>query len=389
MQKKKLAIFINTLKRAGAEKIVAFLLNQLHSEFELHLLMFNTTEIEFSIPSSIIIRQIGKPKIADPRPIDILKMPFQAAIVKKYLRDNNIPVLLSFLNRPNFISGIVKMLGWKGKSIISERTMTSTYYTNKTWGGKVGRLLVNRLYKKADLIITNSRLCEEDLKETFQLKNDIITIYNPVNLKEAARENAPVTEEMGRRNGEFVFCSIGRYSYHKNQELLLQAFSKLANAHCRLVFIGKEIPVRLSPQLTQLNLQEQVTLIGLQHNIFPYLHAADAFILSSRLEGFPNVIIEALACSLPVIATDCKSGPREILAPGTSYPGHMAQMETGEYGILVENENVAMLAAAMKRIIDDKELYQIYKNKAFNRVKEYDMNVIIKSFETTIGGFYW
>ncbi len=384
MEKKRLAIFINSITRAGAEKVVAFLLNELYNDYEIHLLLFNANEIEFPIPATIKIVQIGRPSSSNVGPFEILKLPWYALKVKRYLKKNNIPLILSFLNRPNFIVGIMKGMGWKGKGIISERTMTSSYFTTKTLGGRLGRFLVSYLYNKADLVITNTKLNELDLKETFHLKNKIRSIYNPVNCREAMIPGENIAEEIKKEKGQFIFCHIGRHNYYKNQELLLKALSKLGDYNCKLMMIGKDVPQKLTPLIDTYQLHNKVILCGVQQNVFPYLHAADAFVLCSIMEGFPNVVLEALACSVPVISTDCKSGPREILAPNTSYPEKLKEVELAEFGMLVQSNDADMLADAMKKIMEDNALRENYAKKSAKRAMDFDMEPIIRQFKSAL-----
>ncbi len=388
MQKRKLAIFINTLKRGGAEKTVAFLLNQLKEDFDLHVLMFNAKGIEFDIPKSVHIKQIGKPNGKEATLWDLVKMPFQAIYIKKYLIKNEIPVLLSFLNRPNFVSSIIKMLRWKGNVIISERTMTSAYYSNKTFGGKFGRFLVSKLYKHANLVITNSKFCEQDLRETFKLPNKIITINNPINIEEAQKLMLEPQHLITKKDDEFLFCNIGTYSPVKKQQMLIEAFANLNLPQSRLVIIGKDVPEKLMSAVEKFNIKNQVTLLGLQDNIYPFLKLCDCFVLSSEMEGFPNVILEALACGKPVISTDCKWGPREILAPDTDYEKETKAIEVADYGMLVSQTSKEELTKAMAEMISNNNLREKYKEKSHLGLKEFTIEKIIRHLNDTINKFY-
>ena len=179
---KKIAIIINSLATGGAEKTVALLINELCGEFDIHLLMFNTTNIELSLPVSVKVFQIGKPSSADAGPAEAFRLPMKALQIKKYLAKNNIPLVFSFLNRPNFIAGYLKLFGYKGKTIINERSNTSYYFSTKTIGGRFGRFLVRRLYARADLVITNSSFGNTDLHATVDLNNNLLTLTNGNNI---------------------------------------------------------------------------------------------------------------------------------------------------------------------------------------------------------------
>jgi N-acetylgalactosamine-N,N'-diacetylbacillosaminyl-diphospho-undecaprenol 4-alpha-N-acetylgalactosaminyltransferase len=386
MKKKKLAIFVNSLARGGAEKVVFLLAKELQDEFDIHLLVFNTEVISFDLPPGIKVVQAGSPGNTG-KTAGLLNIFKYARKVKKYLQDKEIPVMLSFLSRPNFTAGVVKMLGWKGSTIISERTMTSIYYSSKTLSGRIGRFLVKHLYRRANLIITNSKLNEQDLKTSFGLKNSIITIYNPIDTAEIELARRGLTIAEKKPGDDFVFCNVGRYDYYKNQSLLLRAFAGVTGK-VRLVIVGKDVPEKLAPLCAALKLQDKVQLVDVQHNVFPYLLSADAFVLSSVMEGFPNVLLEALSCSLPVISTDCRSGPREILAPGTAYPAALSRVEEAAFGLLVQNDDATMLTAAMQQMAADPQLCKKYKDRAFERAGNFDIAIIVKAFRDTINGFY-
>lgn len=386
MKKKKLAIFVNSMGRGGAEKVVSLLTRLLCHDFDIHLLVFDKKAIEFELPPTIKIVQIGR--YSNPlRAALLFNIFLYAPLVKRYLQTHDIPVLLSFLSRPALTSGVVKWLGWQGSWVICERTMTSAYYFSGSLADRTVRFLVKRLYKKADLIITNAQLNQHDLRASFGLHNPITTIYNPVDLAEATAQQ-PTARQPKTAGAPFVFCNVGRCDYYKNQTLLLRAFAQMRNRHCRLQIVGKEVPQRLAGLCGQLGLTDRVELIDLQLDIYPYLWAADAFVLSSIIEGFPNVLLEALACSLPIVSTDCKSGPREILAPGTQYPTRLTEVEEAAFGLLCANNDAAMLAAAMDKLVDNPALAQHYAQKALPRARQFDLDTFKRAFQESLAPFY-
>ena len=129
---------------------------------------------------------------------------------------------------------------------------------------------------------------------------------------------------------------VGRFSAQKRHDLLLDAFARIGGAH-RLVLLAEDVPA-LRAMIGARGLAGRVEVAGFQHNPFPWIAAADLLVLCSDHEGLPNVLIEALALGVPVVSTDCPSGPREILAKDLP-------------GSLVPAGDAAALAAAMARAL--------------------------------------
>jgi N-acetylgalactosamine-N,N'-diacetylbacillosaminyl-diphospho-undecaprenol 4-alpha-N-acetylgalactosaminyltransferase len=304
----------------------------------------------------------------------LLKLPFLALKYKKLLKEKNIDISLSFMNRPNYVNVLAKLLGSKSKTIISERAMPSLQHKNGLQGF-INRFLIRNLYKKADLVISNSIGNQKDLKETFKVKAKII--YNVLDFNCEKREKFK----------KFTFINVGRLDEGKNHKLLIKAFKK-AGIEADLLIIG-DGPLRgeLENLVNNLNLEEKVKFLGKRNNVNYMLAKSHCFVFSSNYEGFPNVLLEALACNLPVISTDCLSGPREILAPNTEYK-NIKDIEIAEYGILVPVNNEEKLAKAMKLIYEDNELRYNFRNKAKNRAKEFEVKRIIKEWEKIIKKSY-
>ena len=180
--------------------------------------------------------------------------------------------------------------------------------------------LIKRFYPWADGIVAVSRGAADDLVRAAGLAPDRIeVVHNPIvtpELREMAA--APLDHPWFRPGQAPVVLSVGRFSPQKDFGTLIRAFSRvLRECRARLLILG-DGPERagLEALVADLNLGGAVELPGWVQNPYPYMVRADAYVLSSRWEGLPSVLIEALYCSVPVIATDCPSGPREILDGG-------------------------------------------------------------------------
>jgi N-acetylgalactosamine-N,N'-diacetylbacillosaminyl-diphospho-undecaprenol 4-alpha-N-acetylgalactosaminyltransferase len=336
--------------------------------------------IFYEIPENVEVIFLEKSNPFESGIKKLLKLPFLALKYKKLLKQKNIEVSISFMNRPNYINVLAKLFGSNVKTIISERIAPSQEYKTKSFKDKISRFLIKKLYKKSDIIIANSYGIKFDLIKKFQLDN-IEVVYNSIDLQKI---NELRNEKMKINLDKFSFINIGRLELQKNHLLLIKAFSKL-KIDANLYIIGEGyLRKTLEMEIEKLNLKNRVLLFGRQKNPYKYLNKADCFVFSSNYEGFPNVLLEALTCELPVISTDCLSGPREILAPNTEYK-NIKDIEIAKYGILVPVNNAEKLAKAMKLIYEDNELRYNFINKAKNRAKEFEVKRIIKEWEKIIG----
>ena len=365
----------------GAERTAAALLNDLKNDFEIHLVLL-TNIVEYSIPQEQIIFYFNQ-SVTENIFIKFLKLPWYAYRYKRYCKKNNIEKSLSFLTRSHYINSLSKIFGSRCTVILSEQAHVSTYLKSLgKFNEIISRFLTKKLYSKADLIITNASLIKTDLQREFKINTRYEIIHNPVNLKNIQQlEREEVTSYLF---DTFTFINIGAFRPQKNHSLLIDAFNKIKHLNCRLLLLGKEGKNELQThqKVKQLNLESKIIFAGFDANPFKYLSKAGCFVLSSDFEGFPNVVQEALACNLPVISTDCKCGPREILAPNTNPEFNVTnEIEIAEYGILVPVKNVDLLAKAMRLMYSDTVLLNSYKEKAGERVKNFDAVKIVDQFK--------
>ena len=377
MVKKKIAIFIVSLYGGGAERVVSILLKQLATDFTIHLIILDTT-VEYEIPDGQTIFLLDKGTSKN-KFLNILKIPLLALRYKKYLKKNNIETSLSLLPRPNFINCFTKIWGYKGKIIISERQYTAHYYLKQTFSGITGRVLVKWLYPKAALIVCNAALIATGLKTIFKIKTNYKIINNPVDIA-AIHLTHP-----DKITQPFTFASMGRLSEEKNYALLIKAAALLGNMDFIIKLTGKgPLYDNLQNEITKHNLQHKVFILPYTNNPFSFLKSAQCFVLSSNSEGFPNALIEAMACGLPVISTDCKSGPREILAPGTDLISETEENLFCKYGILIPLNNPQAMADAMKTIMTDTTMQAYYSTASTERVQDYGVEKIMNEFKAIL-----
>ncbi len=138
-------------------------------------------------------------------------------------------------------------------------------------------------------------------------------------------------------------------------------------------------------------------LLGFKSNPYKYINKSSIFILPSLSEGFPNALAESMACGIPVISSDCKSGPREILAPETDIEFQCTKIEYAQHGILIPvcdgnhyNHNDPLtkeediMADAIIELLNNNELYERYSDEAIKRVKDFEISTVIKKWQDII-----
>ena len=189
-----------------------------------------------------------------------------------------------------------------------------------------------------------------------------------------------------------VIINVGRLNEQKGQKYLIYAVKKLKLENrlkdIKLVIVGdgpyRELLLKI---IKKEKLENDVYLLGKKINPYKYMYNSYLFILTSLWEGFPNVILEAMACGLPVISSDCKSGPKEILSKKSI---DVKDIVLADYGILIPTLNnneksfIDLIKKAIALLIENKELYVKYKKKVSLRVKKFKIENIIKDWRSII-----
>lgn len=354
----------------GAERIVSYLLNEGHDKFEFHLILLRR-EIAYEIPGEDRVKIFELEGINGSKFSTLIKMKQLSKKLRNYLEENNIDTVLSLLNRSNLIACRVKKSGWKGKLIISERADTIAYYKTIRFGWYMIRQ-VRKYYPYADNVTVISKGIARSLA-LLGIHNSQV-IYNPI--------FSLSTDESIVEDRPFTFINIARLEPQKNQALLLKAFAIVPDKNCRLFILGIGFLEDMLKKLAaELSITERVIFKGFQKDINSYLVQSDCFVFSSDYEGLGNVIIEALQAGLPVISTDCPSGPREILSPESDAAASIKNgIECSAYGILTPVGNADYLAEAMKQMMNDELLRNKYKELAKPRSRDFDLKTTTKKY---------
>ena len=228
-------------------------------------------------------------------------------------------------------------------------------------------------YKSANQVIALSHGVKEDLIVRFNMdESKIKVIYNPVDflfIKRQMMDNKYLSQRLKKeRRGVIRLIAVGRLSKQKGFDLLIHSIALLNDDNIHLSIFGEgEERHNLESLIVQKKLVGKVFLEGYTKNPYVNMQASDIFILSSRWEGFGHVIVESMACGLPVIAFDCKSGPSEIIKNGVN-------------GILCQAESTLCLADEINKLSYNENKRSNIRNSALNEIMKYDAEVISSEY---------
>jgi len=360
-----------TMGSGGAEKVISLFLPKLINDYNVTLVLFYDIfhfQIPDDLPKEILIK--GK-KLSTFQKIFLFPTAFFRYL--NFIKRNKIEVSISFLTRPNFVNGLLKIIMKdRIKVIMSERNYPSIEYHSSRARYYLYKFLIPILYSKADYLFSNSEWINKDLKENFRVSSPFKVIYNPVILPEKRIKELSSYEVV-------KFINVGRVIATKNQELIIDAFAGVSTDY-RMIFLGEgDLMDYLKNKMEKLNVAKRIEFVGKVKNVNDYLCDSDCFILSSNSEGFPNAIVEAMAIGLPVISTNCLSGPLEILNNNEEVNINEGDFFIANYGILINVGDREGLRKAINYVTTNKTFLNEYSSKSLERVKEYSLdNIYIK-----------
>lgn len=296
-----------------------------------------------------------------------------------YLRRVKPTTLLSTLNHANIIAVLAKMLS--GVTVRLVLGQANTLSLNSGGKSKLGKKLIHFLvkifYPKADSIVAVSTGVAEDLITSFNIKRDKVkVIYDPI-VTEALYQKAEASiEHPWFKDSDIpVILAVGRLTKVKGFDTLIEAFRLLKQkTPARLLILGEgDCRQELEQLVIKYGLSDDVSMPGFLDNPFPYMKQAQAFVLSSISEGLPNAMIQAMALGAPIIATDCKSGPFEIL-------------EGGRWGHLVPVGDYVAMSSSILSTLEKKPLFEHDELSKICQLKYSSRSVIDIYFSHLIEG---
>jgi len=361
-----LLIILPSLQFGGIERTTYNLIKNLKS-FRVSLLLHRNLEPFFADLECNIYR-LDDFKAARPT-LSIQNLYRYAIAIKR----------VSSIEKPDIIFGIMQfapiyaafakdIFFLRSRLVISYRGVVSEYLRLLPHK-RMLRFLIRYSIKRAVTVIVPSYGVREDLIENFGASpNRIRVIYNGIDLK-FVRQEAQESIDL-EKDRPWIITSARLDTLQKDFLTLFKAFRIVRdNIKARLLIVGDGPDrERVTLWAEEMSLREDVLFLGFQKNPFKYLAKADVFVLSSFVEGFGNVIIEAMTLGVPVISTDCPSGPGEIIEHGTN-------------GFLVRVGDYKTMAGFMLEILDNNELRGRFARNGLRRVTDFSAQKMASEYE--------
>lgn len=385
--KKKIMLIVPMLHQGGFERICAFTAKLLNDSYEVYLVIFSSQDMIYDVSGINLIDlnlgavegKIGKIK-------NLLK---RIRRLKKIKKELSITISYSFGVTANIANVLSKCqdrvwAGIRGYGVLQEKRK------------------MQLICKKADMVVSCTKVMEEDINRIFGTKSSA-ALYNPCNVSEIRSLQASLLEETGmerflERPGKLI-VSMGREDDLKGFWHLIKSFYlvKKELTDARLMIIGEGEYKEYRALAEELHIDGDVLFTGVMKNPFPLLKKADAYALTSESEGFPNALIEAMACGVPCVSVNCKTGPAEILHEDYRACSSQKEVYFGDYGVITPvfsgeknlnagefTEEEKIYADELKRMLTDKALSEKYKEKALKRAEEFGVEAYTANIKSLI-----
>ena len=359
----KVCFVIPTLTSGGAERVAVTVLSALDAA------RYERTLYVFSRADGVYFDHIGSGvRVVVATQQSWFRRLFELAA---FLRSSRPDIVMPFLSY--FITALAVMFsGTAAKLVFNQGTPTTAFLEDPdfSWRAPLRRgmfaVLTRLFYARADAVVVTSRGVGDDLVANYGVAPDRIRVlHNPVDLDAIA---AMVKDDPGVSRSGPVIVAAGRLAGVKNYPLLLAAIARLAgslNVQAWILGEGAE-RAALEDTARREGIADRVTFFGFQQNPFQYIARADAFVLTSSYEGFGNVLIEAMACGTPVVATR-SPGTEEIIG-------------SGDNGLLVAHQPEAV-ASAIAAVLGDPALRGRLVSRARVTVKLYALPIVAQRYD--------
>jgi glycosyltransferase involved in cell wall biosynthesis len=363
--KKKIVFVISGLGGGGAERVLLDLLNALHpARYKISLIVFENKGVYAQmVPSHVTLYDLKKKGRWD-----FFRLVIELAYLLKRLWPDT---LVSFLSYTSLAVVPARFLSFrKMKMILTEHGHVSSLLSYEPWK-PLRRFLFRICFPSADLCVAPSIGVAEDLVRNFGVRKEKVKIiHNPVDLAKIERLKRESLKCEGLTSGAYL-VAVGRLTPVKGYVYLLKAYALLVPRILeRLVILGEgEEREHLEELARSLGIADRVLFVGFRQNPYTFMGHSALFVHSSLSESFALVIVEAMASGAAVIATDCPTGPREIVTDGVN-------------GVLIAPADEKKLADAVLSLLRDPVRRGLLIENGKERARDFDLRNILPCYES-------
>jgi glycosyltransferase involved in cell wall biosynthesis len=296
--------------------------------------------------------------------------------IRRFFRSRRPDLVVAFLSYFSVLTA-ARAAGARSRIVFAVGTPVSAfladadYRWSRPWMRRMFATSMRRALSAADLIVATSSGVADDLVRTYGARSARVSVVpNPVDLEAIARSaEEPLDDAIAARWRRPVVVAAGRLAEAKNYPLLIAAFAKLRETVPASLFIlgGGEQESALRDDIRARGLDAVVHLVGFQRNPWKFIARADVFALTSRYEGFGNVLVESMACGVPVVATS-SPGTRDIVSDGVD-------------GILVQRHDASEVAAAIARVLSDPPFHARLAAAAKGKANAYETRAVAGAYD--------
>ena len=292
--------------------------------------------------------------------------------IRAFVIQNGIDVVVSFGETANVYS---ILSGHGAKTIISSRVALKESLAKLTLYRRLYGILVKWTYPRADMLVAVSECLGEQMRQIVSNQDKVTVIPNLYHVDEIrGRAKEMLPRETAFLEKKRFILNVGSLCYQKGQDDLLTIFAEVNRYYhdVLLVILGRgEWKRQLQEQAGVLGISDRVVFVDFDANPYRYMARALVFVLTSRFEGFPNVLAEAMICGAPVVAFDCPTGPKEILGDS-------------KYGVLVGGRSIRHAAHAICNLIENDSLNLELRASGTERAMGYSAEQVIKKWVTLL-----
>jgi glycosyltransferase involved in cell wall biosynthesis len=368
---RRIAFFVPSLGIGGAERVTVTLANGLAERgYTVDLVVVEGGPLASDVAGEVRLVELDGSR----RPL--VGIGGCVLSIRRYITHHEPAILFSAMTFVNVLTVLATYRSKAETAVVA--TEHDTFGMNPTVKGRIVEAAATPAYRAADHVVAVSRGVADSVRRQTGVDDSCVSVlYNPVEVAEIQRESRePVDHPWLDDDSLDVVLSVGRLESQKDQATLVRAFATVheRRPETRLLLTGTgSREAALVDLAASLGISDVVSLPGYVDNVYGYMRRADVFALSSRHEGLPTVLIEALACGCPVVSTDCPSGPREILDDGT-------------YGRLVPVGDPASLADGVVDSLKDSTDPDALRSRANDFAADAAVDEYITFVETCLNG---